>query len=239
MLKIVVCDDDSKELTQMEAWLSRFHHSVASIDAHYFSYSKALFEDLKTIETANVFLLDIVMPDVTGIELATKIRTINKEAIIIFLTSSRDYALDAYGLKAMYYLLKPVLELELFEALNHAQLVCDKRDPYYSIQTRTDLISVKISEIKYVEYRDHFLYFAVSGRIIKSKFYRMPFEEAIQSLFDNEAFVLSHRSYLINMNHVQRMGHDGFTMDDQTFIPISKNRVAQVKKIYLNYGLRG
>jgi len=239
MIKVVVCDDSPFELKQIETLLTTFVNEVSSLDLKYYNQSVLLGEDIKTLTTTDIFLLDIVMPDVSGIALGKKIRTLNEKAVIIFLTTSKEYALDAYGIQALQYLLKPIQKNDLFDALKKALVLIDKQEQYYSIQTRTEIMPVRVSDIKCVEYRDHVLYFTVGHKVVKSKFYRTTFDVAVQSLFEQTSFVLSHRSYLVNMDHVGKMTNDGFILNNHDFVPISKNRLLAVRKIYMNYYLRG
>jgi DNA-binding LytR/AlgR family response regulator len=239
MIEIVVCDDDEIELSNVKRLLTAFHHEGVTMNVTYFQGSSQLCNDVARIKNTDIFLLDIVMPEHTGIELGKLIREHNKEATIIYLTSSNDYALDAYGLKALDYLLKPIHQEDLFHTLNHALSFSNKTIKYFTIQTRDAFISVKIDDIKYVEYRDHVLYFSLEDKVIKSKFFRSSFELTIPSLFENDQFTLSHRAYLVNMNHIKMMQYDGFIVDNDDFVPISKNRISEVRKQYMNFCLRG
>ncbi len=239
MIEIVVCDDDEIELNHVKRLLTLFHPEGVVINVNSYLGSEQLFKDVDRIRKTDLFLLDIVMPEHTGIELGKRIREHHKEAMIIYLTSSKDYALDAYGIKALDYLLKPVNQVDLFETLNHALSLSTKTIQYHTIQTRDAFISVKVDDIKYVEYRDHILYFSLVDKVIKSKFFRNAFELTIPTLFENEQFTLSHRAYLVNMNHIKMMQYDGFVMDNDDFVPISKNRIAEVRKQYMNFCLRG
>lgn len=239
MVEIVVCDDDEIELNHVKQLLTLFRHEGVALNVSVFHGSSQLYQDVDRIKNTDIFLLDIVMPEYTGIELGKVIRQYHKEATIIYLTSSRDYALDAYGIKALDYLLKPVNQTDLFEALDHALSLLSKAINYYTIQTRDAFISVKVDDIKYVEYRDHVLYFSLVDKVIKSKFFRNPFELTIPALFANDQFTLSHRAYLVNMHHIKMMQYDGFVMDNDDFVPISKNRITEVRKQYMNFCLRG
>jgi DNA-binding LytR/AlgR family response regulator len=239
MIRIVICDDTQSEIEQIKHLLIDFESRYLTIIVKTYTDALALSQDIETIQTTDIFLLDIVMPTVSGVDLGKQIREQNKEASIIYITTSSDYALDAFGVSALQYLIKPITKESLFDALKKAITISNKKDRYFSIQTRTELIPVKINDIKYVEYKDHFLYFFLNDQTIKSKFFRSTFEEAIQTLFKEKNFILTHRAFLINMTHINKMNSNAFEMDNKALVPISKSRLNEVRRIYMHFLIRG
>lgn len=239
MIKIVLCDDQIQELDKIKELLAVYKADFFSIDIKTFLSSSELSHDISTIESTDIFLLDIVMPHTSGIELGRLIRTYNKEASIVFLTTSTDYALDAYGLEAIQYLLKPVDKQSLFSAINKAVRLVNKNEQHHLIDTIDEVLPVRINEIKYVEYKDHVLYFCVNNELIRSKFYRLPFTSVIQELFEHKDFISPHRSFLVNMQHINKIHTQSFELDNQQHIPISKNRKTTVRSAYMNFLIKG
>lgn len=74
--------------------------------------------------SADIALLDINMPEMSGLELAARIRTIDPMTAIIFLTGYSEYAVDAFRLHASGYLMKPVNKQRLAEEIAHAAGIC-------------------------------------------------------------------------------------------------------------------
>lgn len=239
MIKLVVCEDNQNEMTHLKTLLKKDVITHFDLDVTYFLNPKLVIDDQTILTHTDVFILDILMPEFSGIELAKVIRKHNKDAVIIFLTASKEYALDAYEMLAIRYLIKPLKASELNDALAMASHLVKKKTVKYQIETRTERITLNLLDIKWIEYRDHVLYFTTTESVIKSKFYRTTFSKTIPSLFEHQSFILSHRSYLVNLNHVLKMVPDGFIMNNQAFIPISKNRRTLVRKQYLDYTLRG
>ena len=239
MIRIVVCDDKLTELNIVKSYLHDFKQKYPSLDIRSYSSSLELKNDVLSIQSTDIFLLDIVMPNFSGIEIGQLIREHNKDACIIFFTTSKDYALDAYGVKALQYLVKPIKKEDLFDAIKKGITLANKKDRYYYIATKSAIIPVKIKDIKYIEYRDHFLYFYVNDKTYISKFFRQSFEIAIKDLFEHPEFLQTHRAYLINMRHVEKLLTSSFYLTNNQIIPISKNRLNEVRKTYMNYLLRG
>ncbi len=235
MIKIVVCDDQVIEQNKVIQYLKAFSETITPIEVKVFSSPLELMSTINAIAWADIFLLDIIMPGFSGIALGKHIRENRKDAVIIYFTSSTDYALDAYGIQALQYLLKPVVKSSLFQALKKAIVLVKKHEHYYTIQTRSELIPVKTNDIKYIEYKNHFLCFHVKDTLITSKFYREPFAKVLEKLFEQPGFIQTHRAFVINMHHVDKMNTHAFMMNDQARIPISKSRLTQVRKSYVDF----
>ena len=120
MLKIAICDDVSAELSHV-AGLTKAYLAEAGIDAavQAFSHPDALMTACET-ETFHIFLLDMVMPMISGLELGRSIRRLSTDAQIIYITAEPGFALDAYSVNPLHYLLKPVDPEALFAALQLA-----------------------------------------------------------------------------------------------------------------------
>ena len=115
MIRIAVCDDEKKYLDESAALLSEYallrniHFSVEQ-----FENPSDFLDKLDKGEKYDVYLLDVYMPGLTGVSVATELRRRNDESPVIFLTSSRDHAVEAFGVGATHYLLKPYTKDDFF-----------------------------------------------------------------------------------------------------------------------------
>ena len=109
-MKIALCDDDEKELSGLKEMLEHYefmHHKLLT----YREYTSSVeLASQAPKERFDIYLLDIMMPGMTGVELAREIRSFDKAAAIIFLTTSPEFAVESYTVKATNYLMKPVQE---------------------------------------------------------------------------------------------------------------------------------
>ncbi|MBQ2777233.1 MAG: response regulator transcription factor, partial [Peptococcaceae bacterium] len=108
MLRIAVCDDEQLYLDKTRAMLEQYaaEHNV-EITAEAFVNSSALLDSIEAGERHDIYLLDIYMPGVSGMSVATDLRSKGVRSPIIFLTSSTEHAVEAFGVDATHYLLKP------------------------------------------------------------------------------------------------------------------------------------
>ncbi|NCC85118.1 MAG: response regulator, partial [Clostridia bacterium] len=116
MIKIAICDDDQKQLDLMQDYLDQYKRDHSHIDLTITCFSSSL-EMLSFVEGHggfDIYLLDIYMPGFSGTEAARQLRRLGDKGEIIFLTSSRDKALEAFEVDALQYIIKPFSDQTLF-----------------------------------------------------------------------------------------------------------------------------
>ena len=118
MLRLGVCDDRKEDIASIEALVDHFsaRYPEHPVQVSCFDSPYALLEALEKSGGYDLYLLDIIMPHMSGIELAKKIRERGERSKLLFLTTSREYGIEAIGVKASGYLLKPIKEQALFDA---------------------------------------------------------------------------------------------------------------------------
>ncbi len=127
MLQLAICDDNIDELSNMVQLINQYRSSK-NLDCEYAVFSNG-FELVSALEKGkrfDIYCLDIIMPGFTGIDVAKEIRTYDKTAPILFFTSSPEFALESYSVKAINYVLKPISKDMLFitldEVLEHIKV---------------------------------------------------------------------------------------------------------------------
>lgn len=175
------------------------------------------------------------MSGTSGIDIGNQLKSLGSSAAIIYTTSSDDFALDAYGVHAIRYLLKPVQEDKLFEALDYARSFQEaKKGPMYLVKTKSGLTSIPYSKIEYIENSSRMLNIHLTNKeVVTSIFIRKSFDEEISDLCKESNFLQVHKSFLINLNYVKKLDGNSITMDNGDEIPISKKNTANAKRRYL------
>ena len=121
MYQIALCDDESSELDKLEhmLWSWRRQHAECEFSVERFlDADEMLCRIMEDGYAPDLLLLDIYMRGKQGMEAAREIRKMGKRCGILFITSSKDHALEAFGVDAVQYLVKPVLEHALFPVLD-------------------------------------------------------------------------------------------------------------------------
>jgi DNA-binding LytR/AlgR family response regulator len=237
MLQIAICDDQPSELENINTYITEYliiHKMEAEVKK--FSHPDKL---LITIESQNfhLYLLDIVMPMVSGIELGKEIRRFDREAQIIYVTTEPQFALHAYAASPINYMVKPIDKQQLFDTLTFAISKIDlKEEQTFTVKTSESLRVLNISAILCIEYHSHAAIFTlINGEEIMSRTIRESFAKYIMPIQKDAHFLQCHSSFLINMRRVERFAKDSFTLRGGKIVPIAAKQYPAVRDQYMNF----
>ncbi len=236
-MKITLCDDSLTDLCEIENLLLKYKTFYP--DRHFelekFSDPSCLYRRISEGNLADIYILDMLMPKRTGIDLGNQIRRFGPEKVIIYITSSDDYALDAYGVHAIRYLLKPLDESSLFEALDYGlSYMRPREEPVYMVKTKEGLVQTPCTKIEYIENTGRRLEVHLTdGEIIKSLCIRKSFDEEIREIAERRNFQQIHKSFLVNLDYVKQLTAGSATLCSGRQLPVSKARAAAAKREYL------
>ncbi len=236
-MRIAICDDNAQELQKLEAaLLSYIQIRQAEAEITYLSFSSgpALLTHIRKNGTFDLMILDILMPYMTGIEVAAQLRKENDQSKIIFLTTSPEFAVHSYKVDAFYYLLKPFSEAELFSLLDKALLSLQaEQSRFVAIKEKAGLKKIPLHMIEYVESVKHTLVFHLRGGETAVCYAKL--SDYKEPLLADKRFVHCHQSYLVNMGRVIQMTNTCFVLQNQMQIPISRGVYPTVKQGYIDY----
>ena len=171
-MKIAICDDELCYRKQFLSYLDEYMLKNPNNQLEYslFSNAQQLLDSTLLSKNFDVYLLDVIMPGMNGIELGLKLREKKLDRKIIYLTSSAEYAVDSYKVKAFQYLLKPVKKEELFTVLDDLfSAKKKKKNNILIIKTKENSVKVNISDILYVESgKRKLLYHMKNGQIYRA-----------------------------------------------------------------------
>lgn len=230
-LHIAICDDDVLELTRISSLLNLYKQ-----ERHIYLTYKTYNNPTEMLADMNqnpydLLLLDILMPVFTGIEVAKEIRNFNNEVPIVFLTSSPEFALDSYVVKARDYILKPVSQNRLFSVLD--SIFTENPEPMdgLSLKTQHGLLRIFFSKLSYVEVMKKQLYFHMSDGSIKN----IPgsLSEYENTLLAHNEFIKVHRSFIVNLWYMNELTASGFISNTGDIIPISRLLYSKVQHAYI------
>lgn len=172
--------------------------------------------------SVDLIFLDIEMPEMTGIELTKNLS--GKDAIIIFTTSNKEYALEAFELNIADYLLKPVMPARFLQAVSKAQAILDSRKEDVEV-TKDEFLFVRDSNITRRLKLDDIFYAEAMGDYVK--FYTREKMFAIhgkmktaEERLPKDHFIRVHRSYIVSVGKIDTL-QDGGIMINGKFIPVA------------------
>ena len=153
MLKVALCDDEAIYLEKARAMLAQYAAARnTELAEEAFSTPSQLLDRIEAGVVHDIYLLDIYMPGLTGMSVATELRSRGVTSPIIFLTSSTEHAVEAFGVNATHYLLKPYTQQSFFVAMDKAaQSISTNREKAVVLKVGSEYQSVPISELMYCE----------------------------------------------------------------------------------------
>lgn len=234
-MRIVTCDDDQAVIDNIKAIIFRNDQAPKDIELTSYSNSTKLLSALEDGKDYDIFLLDILMPEINGMELAKAIRRTDKTSLIIFLTSSPEFAVDSYDVNAFGYLLKPVSETKLFALLSKARLLFGNRQQKeLQIISKKTIMSISVNAIVYIEsFRNKLIYRLNNNELIESY---GTIKELKSKLNKYNQFAQPHRSYIINMEYIKSLDSNTLILKSvDTTIPIARSNYNTLKTQYINY----
>lgn len=239
-MKIIICDDDQASLDQIKNLLFTYgREKKMRMEIHTYLSAAEVQQTTVAGELKNIdlMLLDIMMEGKSGIELAEGIRSKNKDIPIVFVTSSTEFALKAYHVRAVRYLVKPLNKEAIDEMLDFviAHLLT-KKDKLFEINTKKGCVNINYSEIIYVENVARRMWVTLkNGKVYQSVGIRDSFEKQVGCLLQEENFIQPHKSYVANLDYVSSYTTSILHMDNDSDIPISRRNSLEVKQRYLKY----
>ena len=156
---IAVCDDQIEELEKLTALLQAWQSDRRS-DVRFQTFrSGGQLLDAARAERFTLYLLDVLMPGMTGMDAAREIRSFDAAADIIFLTTSPGFAYESYGVRAAEYLLKPINAKLLYPVLDKLYLREQKPQDGLTVKSNGMLVRLPFSQLSYVEVNGKHLFF--------------------------------------------------------------------------------
>lgn len=219
MLKIAICDDTPSFLAEVQTILQRWPNRPAQLAVSIFTDADALIEAHEA-DPFDLILLDMVMPLCNGIQAASEIRNLDRAVKIIFLTSSPEFAVDSYTVKASNYLLKPLNEQKFFDALDEIHREILDTAKTVTVKNMTAVHHIRIQDIEYLESQGKLvLFYLPNGRMVYGS---DPLYAYAQALSPADGFFKCHRSYLVNIHKIRTYTQKEITTVSGCRIPISR-----------------
>ncbi len=242
MLRLAICDDDGTDLAKtseiIKEWRCQENHP--DIRIHTFRSPYNLIDSVSGGDTYDVFLLDILMPDMTGISLGEHLSNILGEPLIVYLSSSRDYYPDAFRLYAFNYICKPVRRDNLFPVLDKiARNYGKKKNEVFVLKTSKGFRQIPLHQIVYAELLSHVCYLHLAdGQCLKSLYLRSGFDQFLAPVLEHANFIKTHTSFAVNLDYSERLTVGSLELTTKDTVPVARSFSAKVQKLYIDYWLQ-
>lgn len=233
-MNILICDDEINELENIHRIVSEYAktHPELSITVTRFLNPLDMLDDISKNGTPDIALLDICMPGVLGTEVAKELKSKSEDTDIIFLTTSSDFAVEAFALHVNDYLTKPFTKERLTDTLDRIIENRNKR-LFVPVVCGRDIHRIDVYQVLYAESKNHSVeIYLKSGKSIKT---RMNLAD-IKDLFHNvKGFLSVGASYVVNLRCVQSILQSELVMTNGQRIPVPRRLRSEVKEQYFDF----
>ncbi len=234
-MKIAIIDDMKSDSMILAKYLRRYfreNYSLETVVIEWFEDGEQfvrLFEE----GTYELILIDYFMKEMNGLETAQYIRRSDSLVPIIFVTVSRDFAIDCYKVRAVDYIVKPIVYIQIEEAMSLINLSRLRDGQYICILCGREQVKVFLKDIVYCDASGHYVQVHVRGcKILRT---RIPFAQFIQKLAPYSQFLLCYKGCLINMDQMTGIEKSDFVTSEGEHIPIRQKEYKSLAKTYYDY----
>lgn len=216
MFKITILEDEEFHANNLLTFLKQFkqEHPPFHYTAKHYSQPIELLSEYQC--DTDLIFIDINLPDIKGIEVAQRIRDIDQQVMIIFVTSLTQYAIEGYSVRAFDYILKPLSYTLFSRKLERAiQILAAKEDNLYiNVRTKNGCIRLASDSILYIEILNHDVTLHTDQGTITHWGSLSKYENLLQ----NAHFARCSSCYLVNLKFIQHI--------DQDYVEVANQRLA-------------
>ena len=230
MIRVALVEDDPNYRTELTEYLKRYEQeSGEKFRITVFTDGDEIAENYKA--DYDIILMDIEMTFMDGMTAAERIREVDSEVVIIFITNMPQFVMKGYKVDALDYVLKPITYFAFTQRIERAMERMRRRTSrFITITIKGGMQKLDISRITYVEVRDHDLIFhTVNGEIL-SKGSMKELEEALEP----EHFFRCNKCYLINLEYVESVQNNDVQVG-RDMVQVSRSRKKALMDALNNY----
>lgn len=226
--KIAICDDEQDQIEHIASVVSAWSkQNKLTCDVAAFSSAESFLFAYADNKTYDILLLDVEMKNITGIELAKRIRRDNSRSEIIFITSHFEFIGEGYEVDALHYLIKPLSAEKLMQVLTKAAEKRSVEPPSVVINCDGETVKLFESDILYIESSLHYINIQT-----RDKAYRIRENISAFEMKLSDDFFRIHRSYLVSIKHITRISHTSVNIG-KIELPLSRGKYDDINRAFI------
>lgn len=239
MLRIAICDDLPDQLVEIKTAAEQYFRAYPDKQTEIFTYNNPLIflENLDKSGGFDILLLDVCMPGIDGTQVAAEIRKRRDKSEIIFLTTSDEFAVEAFALKAAHYLVKPFTQAQFGEAMDRA-MVHFAVEQAQKIALRLiggGMRALELNEILWIESRNHTqTVFLKDGGSEEARESLSQLLSELEELSPGQ-FVTPCKGYIVNQKSIRTVEPKGIILRSGQTIPLARGTFREFSDRYFAY----
>ena len=231
-MDIAIIEDSIQEAEQLEGYLHSYLSKLQiyrSID--YYSSGESFLTQWGE-KTYDLVFLDIMMDGISGIDVARTIRETDTDCLLIFISSSKEFALQGFEVRAFDYLLKPVSRETFERTMELCQRELARHVRFIEVKESRTLVKIPLNDIIYTDYYNHYIQIHTTARIVRAY---QQFDQFSPLLLRYPQFLSCYRNCIVNMDHVASVDKNDFVMENGERVPITRGSRNTIYQRYADY----
>ena len=226
---IAICDDSDVDRRSIAGMVRRWAEAAGGrVRIDEFPSAESILFEYAQNKDYDILLLDVEMRDISGIELAKRVRAQRGRAEIVFITSHFEFIAEGYEVDALHYLVKPVSQEKLWEVLTKAAARLAVEPPSVVISVDGGTVKLFEADILYVEAFAHTVEIHTCRDVFKLKESITAFGERLSG-----DFFRAHRSYIVNLKAVERISRTGVRLTGGAEVPLARGKYDDVNRAFI------
>ena len=229
-MRIYICDDEPQILKMISEKVKAI---LPDSKITEFTDSRRLLGNLQQ-EGCELLLLDIDMPEKTGLDIAGWLDRLMHKPLLVFVTSHDELVYDSLMFHPFGFIRKNCLDEELEKVLRDCEKELSQKEKYFSFKSGNENVRLKISEIHYLESEGNYLKLYAEKEMYRIRDTIASVEEELSE----KGFIRFHRGFLVNQQAVKILRVDEAEIVTGERIPIGRNYAETAKKRLMRYMLK-
>ncbi len=238
-MRIAICDDESICRAKILNIATDYaeERSDQDVTFHIFSTPEELLSDAAQNGFFDIYILDIVMPGMNGIQLGQSLRDAGMDGKIIYLTSSKEYALESFRVRAFDYILKPIQKETFFSVMDEAvSSIHIKKDRVLLVKTKDNNARITFDSILFAERKGRAIqYHLTGGKTVESTTLRTSFTAAMTDLISDKRFHLCGAGLIANLHHISMVENESVIFLDSKRVFLGKRACRELRTAWNVY----
>lgn len=222
---IYVCDDMEQDRMRLRHSLERYsknlaqEYSISEVRIETFEKADEMIRTYRrSRQKPDLIFLDIYMQERDGMDAAKILRKSGCKAGLIFVTTSDDHAIESYDVDALYYLKKPYTKERFLQAMDKCREIFRVNAASFTGRINRKDYSIPYRDILYFEKSGHTV--TVHSRSSEPVSFYISMNDVLEKVQDYPAFLAVGKSYVVNMNDVERLKDGVLEMSDGSVISV-------------------
>ena len=231
MINVAICDDNIETTGKMDSILCNIaKKNFIPAETEVFWDGKHLVDAVETGIRFDIIFLDIEMEKEDGITAARKIREVDKNVLIVYVTNYQSYMQESFSVRPFRFLVKPVDETQMAVCFEEAYEEISSADSYFRFSYQRLNHKVSIRDILYFESKKRKIYIITEKEMFELYGKLNDIEKSLKA--SKIAFLRVHQSFLVNYKHVDGLAYDFIVLDNGKRISISEDRRRLISEQY-------